>query len=107
MKKLKYIAGLTAIGFAVVPVAQAQQATVDMSKALCKELVVTTPDEVANAVLTAVWFSGFFNGKHDRTVLHTEMLKTNADTLVQYCRDNPTMTIMKAVDLLVKEQKLK
>lgn len=107
MNKLKYLAGLTAIAFAAAPAAQAQQATVDMSTALCKELVAATPDEVANAVLTAVWFSGFFNGKHDRTVLDTEMLKTNADTIVQYCHDNPTITIMKAVGLLIKEQKLK
>src|SRR5262245_4893942 len=76
------------------------QATIDVAKVTCEQLVAGGP----NAVEAVIWLSGYYNGLRKNTVLNLNQFKQNAETVVAECRSNPTTTVMKAVETLLSRK---
>ena len=74
--------------------AQAQM-TLDVSKITCDQFVgykITNPRNIA------LWLSGYYNGKRGNTIIDTQELEENSQKLQDYCRLNPKMPVMQAVE---------
>ena len=96
MKTCKLFAFSTLFILAIVPSVQAQ-ATMDMSKVTCAQIIGGPVDD---AIATAIWFSGYYNGKRNNTNVNLHQFRANADVVVKHCQQNPKMTVMQAVDSL-------
>jgi acid stress chaperone HdeB len=74
--------------------AQAQM-TLDVSKITCDQFVgykITNPRNIA------LWLSGYYNGKRGNTIIDTQELEQNSEKVQDYCRLNPKMPVMQAVE---------
>ena len=72
-----------------------------MSKVKCEQLLTASP----NAIETAIWLSGYYNGLRKNTKLDLDQMKSNADAVVADCRANPTKTVMQAANALRAKKK--
>jgi len=100
MKQLR-IAACCALAFAAGAIGNAQaQATVDVSKVTCEQLLSGGP----NAIEAVIWLSGYYNGLKKNTVLDLNRFKQNAEVVVGECRSNPKTTVMKAVEALLSRK---
>ncbi len=99
MYALRIAACSLAASFAMIGAAKAQ-ATVDMSKVTCEQLLTASP----NAVDAAVWLSGYYNGLHKNTMLDLNQFKKNAETVVAECRADSKKTVMGAVEALMSRK---
>ena len=73
------------------------QTTVDVAKITCEQLTlmrVADPDHIA------IWLSGYYSGKRDKTTVDIEQLKENARKVKSYCLYNRG-TVMQAVEAVV------
>jgi hypothetical protein len=71
--------------------------TTDFAKITC--------DDIANAYLEDVvvigaWMSGYYNAKRDNTLVDSKQIAANTAKVMQFCRSNPTTTVMHAIELL-------
>lgn len=100
MKPLQIVACCALLcGAGATDKAQAQ-ATVDVSKITCEQLLAGGP----NAIETVIWLSGYYNGLQKNTVLNLNQFKQNADIVVSECRSSPKTTVMKAVETLLSRK---
>jgi hypothetical protein len=83
--------------FGASPVAA--QSTADMTKVTCEEL---TTGNAADMVVISVWMSGYFNAKQNNSVIDIKQLSENAKNVGAYCRDNPKVTVMTAIETIAK-----
>ncbi len=85
-----------ALAFAVLaaPSAQAQM-TVDLAKVTCRQYLFDNFIS-ANAPMVAVWFSGYFNGKRNNTVIDIGAFRKTKDVVEDYCRMNLDLTLIDA-----------
>jgi HdeA/HdeB family len=44
------------------------------------------------------WLSGYYHGKSGKTVLFKKLAAENTRKVVQFCRANPALTIMQAIE---------
>ena len=44
-----------------------------------------------------LWFSGYYNGKRNNTIVEPEAVKKNEEKLNQYCYEHRDTTVMDAV----------
>jgi hypothetical protein len=75
------------------------QVTIDVAKITCDQYAsfkVTDPENIA------IWLSGFYNGKRDRTVVDIQGLKEDAKKVWDYCIRNPKILVMNAVETVIK-----
>ena len=84
------------VSFLAVPGAHAQ--TTDMAKLTCDDLTHVDADEL---VVIGAWLSGYYNAKHDNTIVDATRLKTNTQKILQFCQANPKVTAMKAIEQLI------
>lgn len=92
--------GLIAILTGAQPV-QAQ-VTIDVSKVTCEQYIlfkVTDPQKIA------IWLSGYYHGKRETTVVDTQTFSEFADKTKDYCRANPKVPVMQAVETLIAGKK--
>ena len=71
------------------------QVTIDVAKITCEQLVLY---EVAPADYIAVWLHGYYSAKRNSTLVDTQAFKANADKVRGYCRYNPNVPVMQAVE---------
>ena len=96
-----YTAACCALMFGAVATSQVQaQATVDVSKVTCEQLLSASP----NAIEVAIWLSGYYNGLQKNTVLNLNQFKQNAEVVAAECRSNPKETVMKTVKTLLSRK---
>jgi hypothetical protein len=95
MKALTY--STVVLSVLVIEVGHLRAETVDMSKYTCQQL---TGGPLEDAVQTAVWLSGFYNGRRNNTKIDLKKFQERADAVVTYCKANPSTTIMKAVKVV-------
>ena len=98
MAKLVLIASISMVLLGPVTKAQAQ-VTIDVAKITCDQYTsfkITDPENIA------IWLSGFYNGKRDKTVVDTQGLKDDAKKVWDYCIRNPKIPIMSAVESVLK-----
>src|SRR6516165_3797698 len=98
IKSMGVILGVT-FAFVVepAPIAKAQ-VTLDVSKLTCGKLLsykFTTAEKIGACV------SGYHNGKHGNTSLHTHGLIDNAKKLRNYCIRNSQTLVMDAVETVL------
>jgi acid stress chaperone HdeB len=92
------IAGISMVTLGPVPKVQAQ-VTIDVAKITCDQYTsfkITDPENIA------IWLSGFYNGKRDKTVVDTQGLKEEAKKVWDYCIRNPKISVMNAVETVLK-----
>ncbi len=78
------------------------QVTVDVAKITCDQFTLfklTDPQNIA------IWLSGYYNAKHNNTVIDTEQFKANTKKLTTYCMLKPQETVMQAVEAVFGEKK--
>src|SRR6516164_5320843 len=88
MKKLNL---LLAVALLVLsePAANAQ-VTIDVTKITCDQFLLF---KVVNPSDIALWLSGYYNSKHDNTIIDVKKFKKIFDSLSDYCRMNYKMTV--------------
>ncbi len=94
MKRLQLVIATMTLALAAWSGAGAQ-VTVDVSKITCDQFTlykITDPQNIA------LWLSGYYHGKHDKTLVDTQQMSANLKKIKDYCNLHPQETVMKAVE---------
>jgi acid stress chaperone HdeB len=75
------------------------QVTIDASKITCEQYVFS---KVADPRSIALWMSGYYSGKRDTSIVDAQALRTTADRLDRFCRQqkNFKLPVMQAIEQL-------
>jgi hypothetical protein len=76
-----------------VPCAHAQ--TADIAKVTCDDLNHASAEDLA---VIGSWLSGYYNAKRNNTAVNLNELSANTRKVLGFCRLNPTVTAMQAVE---------
>ena len=90
----KFNRNLSVLGLFVLADPAHAQVTLDVAKITCEQFrgyTVADPHEIS------IWLSGFYNGKHNNTILDTQRFKENENKIKDYCILNPKLPVMDAV----------
>jgi len=80
---------------------QAQaQTSIDLAKITCEQFVLHQVTDPRNVV---IWFSGYFAKRGD-TVIHVQEFENNARRVTDFCRNNFKLTVMEAVQKVLKPE---
>jgi acid stress chaperone HdeB len=71
--------------------------TIDMGKLGCDELGRVYLDQFA---FIDAWLSGYYHAKSNKTVVDLKQIATNTQKVLQFCKSNPTVTVMQAIERL-------
>jgi hypothetical protein len=85
----------TLLGLAGVIPARAQ-VSLDVAKITCRQIFfdkLISPNEKT----LAIWLSGYYNAKHNNTLLDLGAVAKNIDKVEDYCRLNQDTMVMDAV----------
>jgi hypothetical protein len=75
------------------------QVTIDVAKITCDQFTlykITDPQNIA------IWLSGYYHGQRRETTVDTQELATYLQKVKDYCNLNPQVTIMQAVESMLK-----
>ena len=78
----------------MTPLAYAQ--ILDMEKVRCDELSRVYLEQYP---FFDAWMSGYYHGKKGQTVVDARQFAANAQKVLQFCRANPSVFVMQAIDL--------
>jgi len=97
IRSKRVLAGLVlaALGSAFVQA----QTSIDVAKITCEQYVlykVTDPRNIA------IWLSGYYHAKRGDTVIEVQQLDDNAKKVTDFCRANLKVTVMEAVEKVLK-----
>jgi hypothetical protein len=65
----------------------------------CAQLANTYQED---ADYLAAWYSGWYNGLAKKHFAHVTRAKSGEHQLILYCKANPQLTIIQAIDILLK-----
>jgi hypothetical protein len=51
-------------------------------------------------VFIDAWFSGFFHAKSNKTTVDLRQVAANTQKVLQFCKANPTVTVLQAIERL-------
>ena len=71
--------------------------TIDMGKLRCDELGRVYLDQF---VFIDAWLSGYYHAKSNKTVVDLKQIAANTRKVLQFCKSNPTVTVMQAIERL-------
>jgi acid stress chaperone HdeB len=71
------------------------QVSLDIAKLTCQQFVSY---KIADPKLIAIWLSGYYNGKRDKTTIDLQALERNADKVKNYCWSNGDEALMRAAE---------
>jgi hypothetical protein len=71
--------------------------TIDMGKLQCDELGRVYFDQFA---FVDAWLSGYYHAKSNKTVVDLKQIAANTQKVLQFCKSNPTVTVMQAIERL-------
>jgi len=80
--------------FAEMPTMQAQVSG-DVSKITCEQVLMEKLAWTEREVV--FWFSGYYHGKRNDTIVEPEAVKKNEEKLNHYCYEHRDMPVMDAV----------
>jgi len=100
MKVIKPLIAGMAIVLVASPGAHAQGVT-DMSKLTCAQLL----EGSANAIESAIWLSGYYNGLRKNTKLDLGQFQKNADAVIAECKNDPKKPVMQIVNTMMSRKK--
>lgn len=75
---------------------------VDVQKLTCAQLAGTFQED---ADMLAAWYSGWYNGLAKAHRAKITRVKDDQHEVIVYCKANPNVTIIKAIDTIFKAKK--
>lgn len=75
---------------------------VDVQKLTCAQLAGTFQED---ADMLAAWYSGWYNGLAKAHRAKITRVKDDQHEVIVYCKANPNVTIIKAIDTIFKGKK--
>ena len=85
---------LTSALFVFVQIPAQAQVTVDVSKMTCEEYLADTYTFSQDVV---AWFSGYYNGKRNNTIIQPQTIKKDKGEINSYCYQHRETTVMDAI----------
>ena len=75
---------------------------IDVQTLLCSQLAGTFQED---ADMLTTWYSGWYNGLAKKHYIHVLRAKIFEHEVIMYCKANPGVKIITAMDLLLKEER--
>ncbi|MGN6461172.1 MAG: HdeA/HdeB family chaperone [Pseudolabrys sp.] len=75
---------------------------IDVQALTCAQLANTYQED---ADMLAAWYSGWYNGLAKKHYAHIPRAKSGEHQLIVYCKANPQLKIIQAIDVLLKNEK--
>ena len=88
-------ASLLTVGAAHAQVFDSSSPVIDIAEVECSHL---NRVHLEQFVVIDAWLSGYYHGKSGKTVLDRRLAAENARKVVQFCKANPTVTVMQAIE---------
>ena len=76
---------------------------IDVQTLTCAQLAGTFQED---ADMLTTWYSGWYNGLAKKHYIHVTRAKVFEHEAIVYCKANPNVKIITAIDLLLKEERL-
>jgi len=76
---------------------------IDVQALMCSQLAGTFQED---ADMLTTWYSGWYNGLAKKHYIHVTRAKVFEHEVIMYCKANPGVKIISAIDVLLKEEKL-
>ena len=76
---------------------------IDVQALMCSQLAGTFQED---ADMLTTWYSGWYNGLAKKHYIHVTRAKVFEHEVIMYCKANPTVKIISAIDVLLKQEKL-
>jgi len=110
MRKLAFLAIASfmisgSIARAQVPLSSYADANgfIDVQTLMCSQLAGTFQED---ADMLTTWYSGWYNGLAKKHFIHVTRAKLFEHEIILYCKANPSVKIISAIDVLLKDEKL-
>jgi|SRR5689334_3159962 len=102
MIKIVKTVGTAMLFAACVSLGAQAQVTIDVAKITCDQLTlykITDPQNIA------LWLSGYYQAKHNSMLVDVQQLNADTEKIKTFCRLNPELTVMQAVDRVFGNRK--
>src|ERR1700743_33080 len=99
---LAVLAATSAFEQTPVSACTAAKGYVDVQALICAQLAGTYQED---ADMLAAWYSGWYNGLAKKHFAHITRAKSGEHQLIVYCKANPELKIIQAIDVLLKNEK--
>jgi hypothetical protein len=76
---------------------------IDVQTLMCSQLAGTFQED---ADMLTTWYSGWYNGLAKKHYVHVTRAKLFEHEVILYCKANPGVKIITAIDVLLKDEKL-
>jgi hypothetical protein len=76
---------------------------IDVQTMMCSQLAGTFQED---ADMLTTWYSGWYNGLAKKHYIHVTRAKLLEHEIILYCKANPNVKIITAIDVLLKDEKL-
>ena len=76
---------------------------IDVQALTCAQLAGTFQED---ADMLTTWYSGWYNGLAKKHYIHVTRAKLFEHEVIVYCKANPGVKIINAIDTIIKEEKL-
>jgi hypothetical protein len=77
---------------------------INVQKLTCAQLAGTYQED---ANFLGVWYSGWYNGLGKKSSINLPRVREGIHELIVYCKANQGTTIIKAIDVLLKAEKVR
>ncbi|WP_178134140.1 HdeA/HdeB family chaperone [Vineibacter terrae] len=94
-----FTAAVLAAGLATAAAPGVRAEVINMATITCKELLDGKEEDIGTILM---WLHGFYAGRANTTTLDTDALTTDSEKIGQYCAQNPTVTVMQAIERLFR-----
>ena len=78
------------------------QMKVDMAAFTCGDLASMDIEEF---VVVGAWMNGYYSAKRGNAMVDAKQLRDNTMKVIAFCKSNPAITVMKAIETLSAAQK--
>jgi HdeA/HdeB family len=76
---------------------------IDVQTLMCSQLAGTFQED---ADMLTTWYSGWYNGLAKKHYIHVTRAKLFEHEVILYCKANPGVKIITAIDTLLKDERL-
>lgn len=76
---------------------------IDVQILMCSQLAGTFQED---ADMLTTWYSGWYNGLAKKHYIHVTRAKAFEHEVIMYCKANPGVKIISAIDVLLKNEKM-
>src|ERR1022692_2510442 len=76
---------------------------IDVQQMTCAQLAGTFQED---ADMLTTWYSGWYNGLAKKHFIHVTRAKLFEHEIILYCKANPGVKIIAAIDVLLKDERL-